>query len=168
MDEPDRLHWEGAENGRRHEEPAPERADPDVYMLDDILNPDLPEYKLYLFFSPVTITPEQIAAIKQKPVPRRRRHDYWSGRVAAIESRQTGASEFGLQVEGASARPPGSRRLCRRRKTSALERLPRTARVARRPNTGRRRFLLLTPIWTQIRDPDAVVLAIGSARPSPA
>ncbi|MDD3587308.1 MAG: hypothetical protein PHQ75_09000 [Thermoguttaceae bacterium] len=39
---------------------------PDIYTLEDILNPELPEYKLYLFFSPVAITPEQVEAIQKK------------------------------------------------------------------------------------------------------
>lgn len=82
---------------------------PDVYMLDDILNPDLPEYKLYLFFSPVTITPEQIAAIKQKACrcgavvmiigP--------AGVCGPLKAAKPALSEFGLQVEDVLSPPAG-------------------------------------------------------------
>ena len=171
MDEPDRLHWEGAENGgSAMKSLRMSGLTPDVYMLDDILNPDLPEYKLYLFFSPVTITPEQIAAIKQKACRR--------GAVVMIigpagvcgplKAAKPALSEFGLQVEDVLSPPAGEvvafaedakhplLKECRGRLGSLGVRIQDDA-VS----------FLLTPIWTQIRDPDAVVLGywLGTSEP---
>lgn len=67
MDERDRLHGEGIANGgSAMKSLRMSGLTPDIYMLDDILNPELPEYKLYLFFSPMTITREQLNAILEK------------------------------------------------------------------------------------------------------
>lgn len=67
MDEVDRVYWETTENGAAAMESLRMSGlTPDIYMLEDIVNPNLPVYKFYLFFSPVTITQAQLEAIKDK------------------------------------------------------------------------------------------------------
>jgi len=39
---------------------------PDIYLLDDLCNNNLPDYKFYIVLSPVTLNPDQLTALQKK------------------------------------------------------------------------------------------------------
>lgn len=171
MDEPDRLHYEGAANGGTAMKSLRTCGlTPDIFMLEDILNPALPEYKLYLFFSPLTIRPEQIAAIQQKACQ--------PGKVVMLigpagicgplKAAKPVLAAFGLQVEDVFSPPSGEVvAFAENTQHPLLENCRGRLGTLGPQIKDDQVFYLHQPLWARIIDPEAVVLGhwLGTSEP---
>ncbi|HOG50150.1 MAG TPA: hypothetical protein PKY10_06135, partial [Lentisphaeria bacterium] len=171
MDEPDRLHCEGMANGgAAMKSLRTSGLTPDIFMLEDILNPALPEYKLYLFFSPLTISPEQLKAIQQKACR--------PGNVVMIigptgicgpfKAAKPVFAAFGLQIEDVFSPPDSNVVAFAENKQHPLldncrGRLGTTGVQIQDDQV----FYLHHPVWAHISNSDAVVLGhwLGTSEP---
>jgi beta-galactosidase len=170
MDEPDRLHGEGIANGGTAMKSLRlSGLTPDIYMLEDILNPELPEYKLYLFFSPMTITPKQIETIQQRVCQ--------AGKVIMIvgptgicgpyKAAKPVLAAFGLEIEDRLTPNGNVVAFDEGRKHPLLQNC--------RGRLGSRGVeiqddkvsYLHNPVWATITDPEAIVLGhwLGTSEP---
>lgn len=76
---------------------------PDLYLLDDIRNPELPDYSLYIVPSPAALTAEQLAALKQKAC-RPGKVLILTGSVGILTTAKTGDSQPALEAFGLKTR----------------------------------------------------------------
>ncbi len=171
MDEADRLHCEGMANGGAAMKSLRTCGlTPDIFLLEDILNPALPDYKLYLFFSPLTITPEQIKAIQQKACQ--------SGKVVMVigptgicgplKAAKPVLAALGLQVDDVFS-PPSDNVVvfAKNQQHPLLENCRGRLGTLGVGIQGNQVSYLHHPVWARISDPDAIVLGhwLGTSEP---
>jgi beta-galactosidase len=66
LDEKSRFFSETASGSLSHKTWQVSGLTPDIYYLQDIADPNLPDYRLYVVYSPLTITAAQLEALREK------------------------------------------------------------------------------------------------------